>query len=361
MSRMFKRDGVFYADIHYEGRRIRRSLRTNKKKLAEKRFAELARRVGTGEESVDKVITFEEFVGKFIRYISMDKKKRTIETYKSVLGNFSTFLASAGLSNSKLYNISTKEILEKYKIYRRNDVEPATINNELAVLRRFFNVAIAFKHLRENPVRQVEKLRQPKRQRRVFTISEAELIFSHSSKKRRELYEFLLHSCLRIMEAIHLTWEDIDWERGIIKVQDKLCDCHRCDGTWSPKSYEAREIPLNSTMKSIIERQNRFSRWVFSNKYGSILNRNHVWQDLKRVCTKLGIPGATLHNFRHTGATLHAKYGTPVAVLQKILGHKNLATTQIYFHLDAKDTASAIHAFERMIDREKEFGLKTGT
>ncbi len=204
-------------------------------------------------------------------------------------------------------------------------VSPRTINYELRVLFTFFLWAIKRNHLFINPIAPVERFRLPKRALPKFlTTAELKKFFGACDEEERRLFMSILLSGMRKGESEHLTWSDISFELGVIFIQEKP------EFAWKPKTDE-RLIPISPVLREILLRQyaNRNSDLlVFANKAG---NRDtHILERLKTLCRRAGIRSSTVHALRHSFGAHLRMAGVSLADIGDLLGHKDLATTQIY-------------------------------
>jgi integrase len=207
----------------------------------------------------------------------------------------------------------------------RRAVSARTVNYELQALRTYFRWAIARNYLFINPMATVERLRIPKQALPKFlTAEQLKKLFSLCDVGERRLFMAILLTGMRKGEVVHLTWEDINFELGVIFIQAKP----RWD--WKPKTDE-RIVPISPALRPILEEQYQMRRddgLVFPNRQG---NRDlHLLHKLKRIARDAGIPHATVHALRHSFGAHLRMAGVSLADIADLLGHKDLATTQIY-------------------------------
>jgi integrase/recombinase XerD len=207
----------------------------------------------------------------------------------------------------------------------RRTVAPRTINYELRTVATFFGWAIKNNLLTVNPAGMIERFRVPKRVVPKFMTSEdLKKFFNACSDGDRRLFIAILLSGMRRGEVEYLTWEDISFELGVIFIRGKM------DIGWQPKTDE-RIIPMSPTLHQILVEQrvsSHESRWVFPNREGQ--HDTHILQKLQKVCRKAGIRQTTVHALRHSFGAHLRMAGVSLADIADLLGHKDLATTQIY-------------------------------
>jgi integrase len=137
------------------------------------------------------------------------------------------------------------------------------------------------------------------------------------------LLTFLVNTGCRKTEALHVTWEHIDFERGLVRIWPS--------DEWRPKDDEPREIPMSDTLRAMLLSLRRTSRFVFPATGG---DRYACWpkRTFDRVRNLAGLTGGP-HTLRHTFASHFLASQPDVFLLARLLGHADTAVTRIYSHL----------------------------
>ena len=151
----------------------------------------------------------------------------------------------------------------------------------------------------------------------------------------RALLETMYATGIRVSELINLKLKNLHEDLKLVKVLGK--------------GSKERLIPINEVALSWIKRyekkvrdplllqKNKSSEFIFLNNRGEALTRQAVWQIIKRYCKMAGIEkDVTPHTLRHTFATHLLENGADLRVVQEILGHSDISTTQIYTNLTQK-------------------------
>ena len=136
-----------------------------------------------------------------------------------------------------------------------------------------------------------------------------------------------LNTGLRVSEVLSLTWEDVDFEKSVIKVRN--------DGDFTTKSGENREVPVNAFLDSVLKKAPRgiADPHIILTSKGTRPDRRLVYKHFKRALPQAGLPGSfRIHDMRHTFGTTLAAKGEDVRTIQELMGHKDLKTTMIYLH-----------------------------
>lgn len=228
---MFKRGGVWWTSITYKGKRFRKSLDTPDKKFAQVLEAKLRVEIIEGkyfEKSISEYNTFTDMMEKFMREHAPKVSGNTRLSYSASLKHLSAYFG-----DSKLSAITPKKISD-YKIFRYSEeAKPATINRELAMLSKAFN--LAFKEWEwnsVNPVNKVPKEKENNERDRWLTDEQERRLLENAPQWLRDIILFDLHTGLRQGELLSLQWERVDLFRKIIIIQES-------------KNGKPRTIPLN--------------------------------------------------------------------------------------------------------------------
>lgn len=161
-----------------------------------------------------------------------------------------------------------------------------------------------------------------------FVEQEPEIIDDDNLKKffaacttfQFAVFKCFLMSGLRKQELESLTWDDVDFTAGTLKVCAKP--------GFSPKTWEERSIEVPKELLRILKELPRKSQWVFANGNGN--KYTHCWDNCVEIAEKAGVKGAHPHKFRATYATTLLQKGVDLKTVQKLLGHKNLESTMRY-------------------------------
>ncbi len=263
----------------------------------------------------------------------------------------------------------TKPILERYQrhlyYYRKPDGKPLTLGSQhslLAPIKTFFKWLAQENHLLYNPASELVLPKQPKRlPRDILSVSEVETILAmpdHETPgglRDRALLETLYSTGLRRMELPALKVYDIDLHRAIVIVREG-------------KGRRDRIIPIGERALAWVEKYLNESRpqlllnvheeALFLNDYGDPLPRDALARKVKHYMERAGIQKTgSCHLFRHAMATHMLDNGADTRFIQAMLGHADLATTQIYTHVSVeklKEIHAATHPAKLQRDQDRE-------
>jgi integrase len=247
---------------------------------------------------------------------------RTRERYRGHARHWLRYCEKLGFTAPA---IDTGDI-ERYIALRGHEgAAPKTINDELQFLRAAFQYLADRNDLPANPFKPIPRLKVPNKPLRFYTPEQTTALLDAASEKMRDVLRVFLYTGLRKGELLHLEWADVDFDRLLLWV--------KCKDYWTTKNYTERSIPINDALLPLLRRrrdQYPGYKWVFQGKSGKRLHRNTLQGRMASLGKKTGIEGATIHRLRHTfGATL-AMNNISLPKIQKLMGHKDSRTTEIY-------------------------------
>jgi integrase len=241
------------------------------------------------------------------------------KSYRTSLNRLEPYFGKSNLLSITPRNIS------KYKMLRTDEgVAPATINRELAMLSKAFSLAVKeWEWLKDNPVSKVPREKEDNERDRWLTVDEEVSLLENSPDWLRDIILFNLHTGLRQDELLSLTWDRVDMIRKTILIKDT-------------KNGKPRTIPLNRDVLDILEAKSKVvsfkSKIVFHSKCGTKIDKHNLRRAFVLAIKRAGIEDFTFHGLRHTFATRLAQSGYDLYKISKLLGHKDIKTTQRYAH-----------------------------
>ena len=143
--------------------------------------------------------------------------------------------------------------------------------------------------------------------------------------KHKMVLCFLYYTGMRLDEARNLKWQDVDFERGVINIR-------------KGKGEKDRIVFLHDKLKDIVAKNGMKEGLVMVSERGSQYDERTIQAIVKNAAKKAGIAKkVTPHTLRHSFATHLLEGGADIRYIQKLLGHANLQTTQVYTHVANKD------------------------
>jgi len=235
-----------------------------------------------------------------------------------------------------------------------NPIKKRTVNIEISALKTFFNKAVRWQYLHDNPLTHVEYLKQDDSKKiRSLTAMEVQQVLDNSPEWFYPILFTMLYSGMREGEVIHLEWSDVDLVKGVIHIQKK--------DFWTPKSsgreIRERDIALSDELVASLKmhklKDKREDNWVFHNRDGKQLSPG-LRKVFGRITQKLGFPEVTqIHCTRHTYATHLIKCCKDIAVAQAQLGHTDIRTTMKYADMLSDHQFQAANMLDYNIEKDK--------
>lgn len=258
-----------------------------------------------------------------------------------------------------------------------NNGRAASANRHLRHLKSFFSLAVKRGHLESNPFSQVKSLREPEPDVRILEDDEVSKLLEASSSAlpgESHLYGIILTALttsLRIGAIQNLTWAEIDFEAGVIRVSEKPDD----DVTWFwREKRKAQTVPMIDELANVLTRiqesQPPDNPYVFVSptRYARIQRRrqegkwttlhgrhplNNLNQRLTRMLKKIGLAHLSFHDLRRTCLTNWAESGLATHETKALAGHSKIETTEQYYLRPRRRMMSlAKAASQRLIGRK---------
>ncbi len=255
---------------------------------------------------------------------------RTVEAYRRDLSHLATWL------DRSPSEASADDLAAYVAQLRADGLAPTTIARRLAAVRSFFRHEMLLGARTDNPAASVEL---PKRRRtlpRTLSPAEVERLLDAAAGttpralRDRALAELLYGAGLRVSEAVSLDRQSVDLENRLVRClgkgnKERVVPVGR-EAVEALRRYLARGRPF-------LERRNR--QELFLNANGGALTRAGVFFILRRLAEKAGLEPERIHPhlLRHSFATHLLEGGADLRAVQEMLGHADLATTELYTHV----------------------------
>jgi integrase len=314
---------TWWISIKVGRRRIRESTGTENRKLAEKIHAKVIIEIQEDryfETAKAKRITFREMAEK---YMGSHEKTRDFYTLKQILPAF---------GHLTLHEITT-DLVSDYRSERLKSVKPATVYQELSLMRRMFNVARReWKWTRDNPVADLSFAVGNRNARERWLTGEDEqrlLECATNPAWLRSLLIFALHTGMRKGEILNLRWKDVNFISRIVTVLKS-------------KNGEKRSVPMSKTLYSTLQ---EIKVRDISGRVFPISDRS-LREAFKAALEKAGITDFRIHDLRHTFATRLVQNGVDLYKVKELLGHKTLAMTMRYAHHYPESLRSSVEVLD---------------
>lgn len=271
--------------------------------------------------------------------------KATLESYRSDLTHFAGWLANTG--RSPLLNVGP-EALVAYIAKIAGEKKRATSQSRyLSSLRRFYRWHLGRGRIAVDPTIKLQNPHLPSRLPKVLAETQVEALLAAPEietllgLRDRAMLETLYATGLRVSELVNLKLHEVGMNEGLVRVMGK--------------GSKERLVPLGEEALDWIERYRREARAellhgqqsdaLFVTRRGGAMSRQMFWNLVKRYALKSGIDPRRLspHVLRHAFATHLLNHGADLRVVQLLLGHADISTTQIYTHV-ARERLKTLHA-----------------
>ena len=266
------------------------------------------------------------YLDKFKNYLEAEKKYSilTVNAYTKDLEEFTDFLESTGASLNK--NIEYTFIRNWIVFLSKNKISPNSINRKVSSIKAYFKFLVNIKEIKKSPLRNHTSLRTKSKVVNPLNETEMKEVFELFKTSEKELtrdsmiIDILYSTGLRRAELINLKKSDIYFDDQVIKVLGKR--------------NKERLVPM---LPGLVKKLKLYSRnleedsFLLQSKNGNKISPSTIYRVvnkyLRSISTKTKI---SPHVLRHTFATHILNNGADINSIKEILGHKSLASTQIY-------------------------------
>lgn len=242
----------------------------------------------------------------------------------------------------------TKKILVHYLIWRRTEEksDELTIAKDISGLRAFGSYLVRLGIWKENAAAELDRPKASRALPRVLSLQQVESLLSAIDVTKplglrdRAMFE-LIYSCgLRISEASSLVVEHVHMSERLLIVhgkgdKERMIPFGEAARDWLQKYFDTVRPALVGS-RAVAE--------VFVNFRGEPMSRKGIWKRFKELEALSGVH-AKVHTLRHSFATHLLAGGADLRSVQELLGHSDLATTQIYTHVDDRQLREGHHAY----------------
>lgn len=267
----------------------------------------------------------------------------TVASYHNDLKKFCQYLK---LNKIVSFDKVTKQVvLDFLEAQTNKKIANASILRLITSLRKFFQYLIEEKIIDSNPLLLIDTPKKKTRLPEVLSLQEVDKLLQvpDTSKalglRDRAMLEVMYATGLRVSEIANLRLADLHLELGIIQTigkgqKERLVPIGDVAITWVGNYLKL------SRPKLLKQKRNNY---LFLNFHGSKLTRQGIWKNLKAQVRQAGIEkNVTPHTLRHSFATHILENGADLRIVQELLGHADISTTQLYTHL-SKKRLSAIY------------------
>ena len=271
----------------------------------------------------------------------------TIKSYISDIEALAQFISSNNITEKP--KDCTKETLQLFIYEQARYVATTSQARKISSIKSFFNFLIFEKLRTDSPADMIEGPKLGRKLPETLNLTEIEKMISGidlslpNSQRNRAIIETLYGSGLRVSELVNLTLSDIFFKENIIRVTGKG-DKQRLVplGSYSKKYIQIYVDEIRG-LKKIKKEDNDI---LFLNRNGGKMTRAMIFTIVRDTAIKVGIKKKiSPHTFRHSFATHLLENGADLKVIQVLMGHVSITTTEIYTHLDNKHLKNIMEKF----------------
>jgi integrase/recombinase XerD len=268
--------------------------------------------------------------------------KNTLESYRADLSQFHIWLRTQ--DNSLLKAQQTE--IQHYLAVKFPTSKPRSISRLIASMRRFYRYALRERLIEEDPTLQIESPKLPRslpkslNEQEVTDLLNAPDINQHIGLRDRAMLELLYASGLRVSELVTIKVSEVSTQDGVVRV--------------TGKGSKTRLVPMGEEAADWIDKYLKYARpeilqkrlcdALFVTNRAEMMTRQAFWYLIKRYALIAGInKHMSPHVLRHAFATHLLNHGADLRVVQMLLGHSDISTTQIYTHV-ARERLKQLHS-----------------
>lgn len=268
--------------------------------------------------------------------------KNTLESYRADLNQFNTWLSK---QETQLFSVNQSHI-QQYLAVKFPQSKPRSISRLIASLRRFYRYALREQLIEIDPTLQIESPKLPRslpnslNEQEVTDLLNAPDTNQPIGLRDRAMLELLYASGLRVSELVTVKVNEVSTQDGVVRV--------------TGKGSKTRLVPMGEEAADWIDKYLNYARpeilkksacdELFVTNRAEMMTRQAFWYLIKRYALIAGITKhMSPHVLRHAFATHLLNHGADLRVVQMLLGHSDISTTQIYTHV-ARERLKSLHS-----------------
>ena len=269
----------------------------------------------------------------YLRHLMLERglSKNTLSAYRNDLGKYFSFLAKKGINP---ISASTREI-EAFSQEQLTNQSPTTRARALASLRGYYKFLVLEGKRTDDPTKPIRSPKLPMRLPKALSQAQVLKLIENSGPapddesadflrlRNRAILELMYSTGARVSEIVNLDMDEVD-DSGLMRVRGKGSKERLVPvGSYAKAALDAY---LVRSRPSLVKSANKA---LFLNQLGGRLSRQSIWEIIQKAAYGLDIE-VSPHSLRHSFATHLLEGGADVRVVQELLGHASVTTTQIY-------------------------------
>ncbi len=274
----------------------------------------------------------------YLHYIRIERglSENTIKSYHQDLVQFGEYLNGEKLVLDQVDHIVILSWLNQLRDLGKSN---SSVIRMVTTLRNFFSYLVREKVVAHNPMNDVRPPKKAEHLPAVLSIEEIDRLLQAPIEdtplglRNRTLLEVMYATGLRVSELVNLKMSDLHLQLGLIQTlgkgdKERIIPIGEIAIDWLTRYFNESRIVLL---------KDKESPYVFLNDRGNQISRQGIWKIIKKLVTTAGITkDVSPHTLRHSFATHILENGADLRIVQELLGHADISTTQIYTHISKK-------------------------
>jgi integrase/recombinase XerD len=288
-------------------------------------------------------IEIDSYVDQFLTYLKLEKgfSSHSVSSYRTDINQFIAFLNTSELT---VFDIDVKAANKYVKQLNQRQLSSKSIARKISSTRQFYLYLQRLHLVTDNPFNAVVLPKISRSIPKPMSESQVELLLNQPDSETpmglrdKTMLELMYATGMRVSELVNLKVNQLNLNQGVVRVlgkggKERLIPLGELSVDWLERyiTVNTRKIQLHAG-------------YLFINQKGSVMTRQAFWYRIKKHAIQANInPAPSPHVLRHSFATHLLNHSADLRVVQMLLGHSDLSTTQIYT-LVAKEKLKQIHA-----------------
>ena len=283
-------------------------------------------------------------IADFIHYLNVERglAKATQTSYQQDLITFSAWLAARKRRTFPEEFGTIQSFLKEQNATKA----PASVSRMISALRKFYRFLLREGAISADPMTKIDTPKRAQHLPATLSNQEVDALMAKPDTDKplglrdRAIFELMYATGLRVSEVVDLRLDQLHLAMNLLQVTGKV-DKERLVPI-SPQATQWVDRYLQEARPKLLKRVQ--PKNVFVNFHGGPMTRQGIWKNLKAYIASIGIEkDVTPHTLRHSFATRLLENGADLRVVQELLGHSDISTTQIYTHLSNQHLVAVYH------------------
>ncbi len=355
--------GAATVGLDPSGRPIRKSVSAKTRPDVVRKLKALSRQIDDGLVTAQKAPTLEFLFERwFVDVMAREVVRSTIDNYRSIV----KFHILPTLGRKRVDELTVAEVDRLLAAKMASGLSPSTVHRIRAVLSQCLDQGIRWGVTPRNVARLSRSPKLIRPEGRTLSPEQARgLLTSLHGHRNEALYTLMLSTGMRRGEALGLKWEDVDLERGVVRIRRSLKREGGHIVTADTKTLKSRRaVNLPKPVVELLvrhhdeqenERADLGAAWVetgfvFTSSIGTPIDPRNLYRDFQKVCENAGLSHWHPHELRHSAASLMLANGVKLQVVSQVLGHSSIRmTADVYGHILDPDREQAARAMTAVL------------